>query len=267
MLSPRFRSTVPHYVAGRPNYGPALISIVKQHLRLTDRYRLLDLGCGPGWLGIAFAPFVGSVLAVDPEPAMLEAASGLATEANVRIDLMEGSSHDLGPQLGMFDVVTIGRAFHWMDRADLLRRLDALIEPDGAVVLFNDVHPDVPANNWYKRYTELVDSYANWDAGIPPERLRHETVLLESSFSQLVRIGAIERRAVPLERLVDRALSMSTSSPEQLGALSDQLAQELLTQMSVFAIDGLVEEVIEFQALIARRRGNWNDRNVLNAGG
>src|SRR5262249_32692191 len=159
------------------------------------------------------------------------------------------------PQLGMFDVVTIGRAFHWMDRADVLRRLDALIEPDGAVILFNDVHPDVPANNWYKRYTELVDSYANWDACIPPERLRHETVLLESSFSQLVRISAIERRVVPLERLVDRALSMSTSSPEQLGALSDQLAQELLTQMSVFAIDGLVEEVIEFQALIARRRG------------
>jgi SAM-dependent methyltransferase len=103
MLSPRFRSTVPHYVAGRPNYGPALILIVKQHLRLTDRHRLLDLGCGPGWLGIAFAPFVGSVLAVDPEPAMLEAASALAAEANVRIDLMEGSSYDLDPQLGMFD--------------------------------------------------------------------------------------------------------------------------------------------------------------------
>jgi SAM-dependent methyltransferase len=262
MFSPRFRSTVPHYVAGRPNYGPSLIGIVKEHLHLTDRHRLLDLGCGPGWLGIAFAPFVGSVLAVDPEPAMLEAAGALAAEANVRIELMEGSSYDLGSQLGMFNVVAIGRAFHWMDRADVLRRLDALIEPDGAVILFNDVHPDVPENVWYKRYTELVDSYANWDASIPPERLRHEAVLLASSFSQLVRIGAIERRVVPVERLVDRALSMSTSSPEQLGPLSDRLAQELLTQMSPFATDGSLDEVIEFQALIARRQGNGSDRNV-----
>jgi hypothetical protein len=157
------------------------------------------------------------VLAVDREPAMLEAASALAAEANVRIDLMEGSSYDLDPQLGMFDVMTIGRAFHWMDRADVLRRLDALIEPDGAVMLFNDVRSDVPANNWYKPYTEPVDGYANRDACIPPERLRHEAVLLGSSFSQLLRIDAIEQRVVPLERLVDRALSMSTSSPEHLG--------------------------------------------------
>jgi len=108
----------------------------------------------------------------------------------------------------------------------------------------------------------LYLSYANQDACIPPERIRHEAVLLESSFSQLVRIGAIERRVVPLERLVDRALSMSTSSPEQLGPLSDQLARELVTQMSPFATDGSLEEVIEFQALIARRPRNESDRNA-----
>jgi hypothetical protein len=153
----------------------------------------------------------------------------------------------------MFNVVTIGRAFHWMDRADALRRLDALVEPDGAVILFNDVRPDVPENIWCKQYTELVDSYANRDACISPERLRHEAVLLESSFNILVRIGLIERRPVPIERLVDRAFSMSTSSPEQLGPLSDRLAQELLTQMSKFAPNGIVVEVIESQALIARR--------------
>jgi hypothetical protein len=78
--------------------------------------------------------------------------------------------------------------------------------------------------------------------------------LLDSSFNRLVRVGVIERREVPVERLVDRALSMSTSSPEQLGPLSDRLAQELLTQMSQFAPSGAVVEVVESQALIARRR-------------
>jgi SAM-dependent methyltransferase len=251
---PRFQSTVPHYVAGRPNYAPSLIWIIKEKLQLAERHRLLDLGCGPGWLGIAFAPFVGEVVAVDPEPAMLEAAHAAAAEANVRIALMEGSSYDLGPHLGMFHVVAIGRAFHWMDRPDTLRRLDGLIDPDGALILFNDVRPEVPENSWYKRYAELVDSYASREAGIPPDRLRHEAVLLDSSFNQLVRIGVIERRVVPLERLVDRALSMSTSSPEQLGSLSDRLAQELLTELSRFATDGRIVEVVESQALIARRR-------------
>lgn len=250
---PRFQSTVPHYLAGRPNYAPALIQIVREQLQLTDRHRLLDLGCGPGWLGVAFAPFVGTVVAVDPEPAMLEAARQVAADANARIELIEGSSYDLGAHLGTFDVVTIGRAFHWMDRADTLRRLDTLIGPTGAVVLFNDVRPDVPENAWYKRYSELVDSYTNSDAAIPTQHLRHEAVLLNSSFDQLMRNGVIERRIVPIERLVDRALSMSTSSPEQLGPLSDRLAQELLSEMARFATEGNVVEVIESQALIARR--------------
>jgi precorrin-6B methylase 2 len=251
---PSFRSTVPHYMAGRPNYAPSLISIVREQLHLTDRHRLLDLGCGPGWLGIAFAPIVGSVVAMDPEPAMLEAARTLAAAAKVRIELVEGSSYDLGSQLGMFNVVTIGRAFHWMDRADTLRKLDASIEPDGAIILFNDVRPDVPENAWHEQYMKLVDSYANRDACIPPERTRHEAVLLASSFNMLVRIGVIERRRLPIERLVDRAFSMSTSSPEQLGPSSGRLAEELLAKMSRFAPDGTLVEVIESQALIARRR-------------
>ena len=96
-------------------------------------------------------------------------------------------------------------------------------------------------------------SYARIDVRIPPDRLRHEAVLLGSPFNQLERIGAIERRLVPLERLVDRALSMSTTSPEQLGSLKDRLAQELLEQMRQFATDGAVVEIIESQALIARR--------------
>jgi SAM-dependent methyltransferase len=227
--------------------------MVKEHLHLSSRHRLLDLGCGPGWLGVAFAPFVGTVVAVDPEPTMLEAAHAAAAEAKVCIELVEGSSYDLGSHLGMFQAVTIGRAFHWMDRGDTLRRLDALIEPNGALILFNDVRPEVPENVWYKRYTELIDGYTNINTRIPPDRLRHEAILLESTFNQLERIGVIERRVVPIERLVDRALSMSTSSPEQLGSLSDQLAKELLKQMTQFATDGTVVEVIESQALIARR--------------
>ena len=250
---PRFGSTVPHYVAGRPNYARSLIRIVKEQLHLSDRHRLLDLGCGPGWLGIAFAPFVGTVVAMDPEPTMLEAAHAAAAEANVRLELIEGSSYDLGSHLGMFQAVTIGRAFHWMDRADTLRRLDALIEPEGALILFNDVRPEVPDNVWYEQYAALVERFANTDASIPPDQLKHEAVLLDSPFDQLARFGVIERRVTPIERLVDRALSMSTSSPEQLGLLSERLAQELRTQITPFATAGAVVEVIESRALVARR--------------
>ena len=67
----RFRTAARHYLAGRPAYAPRLIRLVAELLRLSERDRLLDLGCGPGVLAGAFAPLVGEVVAIDPEPEML----------------------------------------------------------------------------------------------------------------------------------------------------------------------------------------------------
>jgi ubiquinone/menaquinone biosynthesis C-methylase UbiE len=59
---------------------------------------------------------VNEVVALDPEPAMLAAAADYVRERGVRISLQQGSSYDLGAHLGMFQLVTMGRSFHWMDR-------------------------------------------------------------------------------------------------------------------------------------------------------
>ncbi len=90
----RFRSTAAHYHA-RPAYAPRLMALVVQLCRLNPADRLLDLGCGPGLLAIAFRPYVGSVLAVDPEPEMLARAAENAAVAGVAVDFLAGSSADL----------------------------------------------------------------------------------------------------------------------------------------------------------------------------
>ncbi|MGC2394843.1 MAG: class I SAM-dependent methyltransferase, partial [Rhodomicrobium sp.] len=100
----RFTAAAKHYLAGRPAYAKGLISWVVKDLRLGEKDAVMDLGCGPGTLAMLFAPFVGSVLAIDPCP-------------------------------------EIGRAFHWMDRPDTLQRPDAMVEREGAVALFADSHP------------------------------------------------------------------------------------------------------------------------------
>jgi ubiquinone/menaquinone biosynthesis C-methylase UbiE len=189
----RFRSTAVHYHA-RPAYAPRLIALVAELCRLGPADRLLDLGAGPGPLAIAFRPYVGSVLAVDPEPEMLARAAENAAAAGVAIDFRAGSSADL-PQpgrddgaepFGRFKAVTIGRAFHWMDRAETLRRLDAMVEPDGAIALFHDSHPKLPENDWLKAYSALGERYAPAAAAWRgPDFLAHEAVLLASPFAAL----------------------------------------------------------------------------------
>lgn len=158
-------------------------------------------------------------------------------------------------------MAVIGRAFHWMDRAETLRRLDQMILPDGAVVLFGDDHPEVPDNDWRADYRALIDAFARGDPAREQWRkwrkgrhFQHEAVLLDSAFKVLERIGVIERRRIEIERLVDRALSMSSTSPGRLGTQADELADRIRELAARHAVGGFIIEVVESVALIARRQ-------------
>ena len=253
----RFQSAAAHYLAGRPAYASRLIERVAERCGLRNTDRVLDLGCGPGQLAVAFAPLVGAVVAMDPEPEMLAIAGQAAAAAGVEIAFVNGSSYDLAPSQGRFRLVTIGRAFHWMDRIDTLRRLDAMIEVDGAVALFGHEHPRVPDNAWIDGYRALIDRYAgddhNRNLHRSPDWIRHEAVLLDSPFNQLETIGVIERRQTAVETLVERALSMSTTSRGKIGDKADEMAQAIREAMTVHARNGAVIEIIQSNALIAWR--------------
>ncbi len=253
----RFRTAAAHYAEGRPAYAPRLIARVAERLGLDGRQRVLDLGCGPGPLALAFTPVAAEVVAVDPEPAMLAIAQAAAQRAGCAITFVEGSSYDLGPRFGRFRLAAIGRAFHWMDRADTLTRLDGLIEPEGAMALFHDDHPALPDNDWCEPYRALLDRYTEPDDHHELRKsgrwVRHEAVLLESPFSSLETVAVTERRRTPVDRLVDRAFSMSTTSPQRLGDKVADLARELRGLLEGIAVDGAVTEVVRSEALIASR--------------
>lgn len=244
----RFRSAAAHYERGRVAYAPALIARVAAVTGLDADDRVLDLGCGPAPLARGFAPLTREVVAVDPSADMLAEARALTADTD-NIRLVGGSSQDLGPDFGRFHLVVMGRSFHWMDRVETLRRLDGLIAPDGAVALFHDSAPQVPANAWRASWDEIRGRYGEGDG---PHRgadwIRHEAVLLASPFRHLETFGVIERRALDIETLIARTLSMSTTSPSRLGARTDALVAELRA-----ALGDVTEEVVETSALVAWR--------------
>ncbi len=86
--------------------------------------------------------------------------------------------------------------------------------------------------------------------------MRHEALLLDSAFCRLEAVVVIERRRFDARTLVDRALSMSSTAPERLGeAATSRFVGEIEALVREQASDGMLTEVVETTALVARREG------------
>jgi SAM-dependent methyltransferase len=225
----RFKRAARYYTTGRPAYPKLLSRRVAELVGLTKQDTVLDLGTGPGFLALDFAPLARLVTAIDPSPEMLAVAAENARHSGARIELIRGSSYELGAHLGSFKLVTIGRAFHWMDRPATLEALAPLVVESGAVALFSESYPSIAQNAWHTEFQAIVDSYSTDDPARPQTRalVKSEAVLLDSAFDHLERISVIEQRATPVDRFVDRALSFAAAWEGRPGSRENDLAGDI----------------------------------------
>jgi predicted RNA methylase len=86
----RFEAAAQTYARYREPYPPAFFAAVAKALKLEGGEALIDLGTGPGVLALGFSPYVGRILGVDPEPAMVAEARRLSAEAKIVLPVIEG---------------------------------------------------------------------------------------------------------------------------------------------------------------------------------
>lgn len=254
----RFQTTVPFYARYRLGYPDALIARIVEIVGLKPGDSVMDLGCGPGLVAIPFARAGMNVTAVDPEPNMVEAAKAEAERADVTLDVRQGSSFELPAGIGPFKLVTMGRSFHWMDREAMLKILDTLIAPDGAIALLHDNHPRTVENRWRKALSDVGDAYgreksdhilARRDSGLRT----HESFLLCSPFNKLESAGVFIERKLTADDIVGLAFSLSTSAPQKLGDSKEAFERDLRAALAKLSPDGQFTEIAEAYAIIARR--------------
>jgi ubiquinone/menaquinone biosynthesis C-methylase UbiE len=258
LIPDRFSSAIPHYVSGRPAYSLRLVEKLARETSLNGRSRVLDLGCGPGSLTLPLARCCGTMIGIDADAAMITAARQAADAAGLAIDWRVGTSYDLPDDLAPLDLVTIARAFHWMDREATLKRLDQLVAPGGAVALVSTELHDLGSNRWHAEFEMLRNSHGRFDDFYHWRKSsaweEHTSVLLRSAFSEVERISVLEPRSTSIDEVVARALSFSANSPAALGADgSAAYADEVRERMLAISPDGAFPEIVETLAIVARR--------------
>jgi predicted TPR repeat methyltransferase len=253
----RFATTAEFYAQFRTPYPAEFFRTVAGRLKLSNEDALLDLGTGPGLLALGFAPYVGRVTGVDPEPAMLAAARRTAARAGLPFTTIEGKAEDLPDDLGRFDLITIGRALHWMDHSALGPLFKRLVSPDGVIAICASGSARGDRNAWLDDYNAGRRAWSDmrlWSQSRQGERQRDLAAALDGSGFHIAETIEVETthevRAADLAR---RVLTFSSSSPAALGERADAMLADIETRLLPFSRDGLLTEVVVSTAQIARR--------------
>ena len=254
----RFASTASLYEHLRPPYPGEFFRSVAQRLGLSKQRSLIDLGTGPGLLALGFAPHVGRIVGVDPEPAMLDAARRAAASAGHAVTLIEGKVETLAPDIGSFDVVTIGRALHWMDREPTLARLDRLVAQGGAIAICASFSATDGRNSWLDGYNDVRRRWSPvklWEeAGRGTRAHRDLPAFFRGSAFQPTELVSVEtRHTISVQDLTRRTLTYSSSSPEALGENVEAMLRDVGQHLAPFSRDGLIAETIVSTSQIVTR--------------
>jgi SAM-dependent methyltransferase len=254
----RFATTAELYEQYRPPYSAEFFRAVAHRLTLSRQQALIDLGTGPGLLALGFAPYAGRVVGVDPEPKMLSAARAAAARAGADVTFVEGRAEDLPRDIGGFDVVTIGRALHWMDPSALGPLFARLVAPGGAIVVCASFSVRDGRNPWLGDYDV---ARRNWSdsgllVGADKGHQIHRNlpdVLGPAGFGVVDTVRVETTHEVTARDLAWRVLTFSSSSPAALGEKVEAMLADIEARLAPFSRDGVLTETLVSAADLARR--------------
>ena len=150
-LSSSFGSAAETYRAHRPDYS---IAAVRWALNRSPGRRVLDLGAGTGKLTANLLELTPDVVAVEPDPAMLDELRDFLPA----IDARAGSAESIPLPDGSVDAVLAGNAMHWFDMDAAGPEIARVLSPGGVLAgLWNLMDDRV---GWVAELAEIAGSEA-----------------------------------------------------------------------------------------------------------
>ena len=246
-----YRGTASYYDRFRRPYPTALIEDLCRRVSVSGNGRLLDLASGPGTVTFALSDQFAEAWAVDLEPEAIELAERKAAANGVHnVRWMAGPAEDVDPG-EVFDLVTIGTAFHRLDRRRVADLAMQWLRSGGHLALLwsnTPLNGDAP---WQQVFAAIIVDWmqrAGADDRLPADleahlaQLPHAVVLRDAGFTVLGRYEFTEIHDWTLDELIGIVYSTSLLSRAALGDHTDAFEADIRERLRAVEPSGIFRE-------------------------
>lgn len=261
-MSSMFTGTVEYYRKYRPGIPPAVADVLDHAVGAKQPRRLLDVGTGTGLVVEALFGRFDDIIATDKDADMIAAA-----ETALRVRLPEGTRLALNvveaeafvPPAGwQADLVTICRAFHWLDQEVMLARLDNQVAPIGAVAVFGDNSFWAAGSPWKTAVRSIIKDFLGDQRRAGQGTFHHHDrpyseIMEESPFCKVEELRIPVERTWTAESILGYLYSTSFAAPHLFGNRLPAFETAVKTELTEFTDDDTFHEDNEFLIRIGRR--------------
>lgn len=257
-----FAGTVEHYRKYRPGITPEVAEILTAAVPGRRPRRLLDVGTGTGLVVEALVDDFDGIIAIDTDADMLAAAETALrplVPAGTQLTLQRCAAEEFTPPDDWrADLVTICRAFHWLDQAGVLRQLDDQVATDGAVAIFGDNSFWVAGSPWKSAVRGVIQDFLGEERRAGGGVFRHHDrpyseIMQESPFNLVEETRVPVHRTWSAESILGYLYSTSFAAPHLFGERLAEFEAAVRQTLAGFSDDDTFEEHNEFLIRIGRR--------------
>ncbi|MFK2873334.1 class I SAM-dependent methyltransferase [Dyella lipolytica] len=131
----RFSDRVADYVRYRPDYPSAMLDWLRDTYGVDASWRVADVGAGTGISSKMFLDAGHTVIAVEPNAAMRQAAETWLGD-NSRFHAVDGRADATTLADDSVDLVSVAQAFHWFDPAATRREFHRILRKGGLAAIY-----------------------------------------------------------------------------------------------------------------------------------
>jgi trans-aconitate methyltransferase len=257
-----FEGTVSYYRRFRPGIPIEVADILDQAVPRRYPRRLLDVGTGTGLVVEALMGRFDDMIANDNDAAMLAAArdalqSALPDGRKLNLVLVEAEKFT-PPGEWQADLVTICRAFHWLDQEVMLRRLNDQVADDGAVAIFGDSSFWAAGNPWKSAVRSVITDFLGEERRAGEGTFKHHNrpyseIMEESAFNKVDEFRVPVQRLWSTQSILGYLYSTSFAARSLFGDRIDDFEAAVRNALEPFSDQDQFPEENEFLIRIGRR--------------